>query len=521
MALQRQPGFTGLKYGRVSSMDARAIGKLTDSNHLESLTHGGAPADYDKKIISLYSQSSLYSNDFLNMLQKSTPFYITGNTDSWKWGIEVPYQFTKIVDVPASTYAQDFVGIDGKEFSFVLDYKVSKNEMIKLGHKVFGPSIYITTDPVPHGRGWLTNATLLSGNPTTDYVDKKWLQAGVEIIRDFGGIIGEFDQDLVGLDKMGSKIELFDTVGSANGREHTITGWADARTLRDSKGQPLDLLMFVENRRNELPVTKQSVRWEPLIESQLRIKMLQDKVNRMFWSDPGVARTNGGKGELKKVSAGIIPRMRKSGNYIGYNRGEFSANLLRTAFGDLFYRRVAVRDRHVKLYTNEAGLDVFQQAVKEDALNSGITFVANVDAVASGKVNSDSAQNNLTYSWAFNSMYSRESGLIEVSHLQELDLPQTSSEFGQNKKSTPIFLVFDLSESTGGSQNIREVRLEGKPNMTWGYIDGRTHHLGFAASQGHSAGQKLDGYTLFFDDRYDVFIEDMSRMFLIEELPQY
>ncbi len=34
--------------------------------------HSTEPADYDKKIISLYTQSSLYSNDFLDMINKST-----------------------------------------------------------------------------------------------------------------------------------------------------------------------------------------------------------------------------------------------------------------------------------------------------------------------------------------------------------------------------------------------------------------------------------------------------------------
>jgi hypothetical protein len=46
-----------------------------------------------------------------------------------------------------------------------------------------------------------------------------------------------------------------------------------------------------------------------------------------------------------------------------------SANLVRSVFGDLFYRRVDVKDRRVKMYTNEAGFDVFQQALKNDALN--------------------------------------------------------------------------------------------------------------------------------------------------------
>ena len=68
MALQTIPGFTGLTYARMSSMDGRAIGKLTDSNHLESLQHDQSPTPYDKKVIDIYTQSSLFANDFLSVM---------------------------------------------------------------------------------------------------------------------------------------------------------------------------------------------------------------------------------------------------------------------------------------------------------------------------------------------------------------------------------------------------------------------------------------------------------------------
>ena len=104
--------------------------------------------------------------------------------------------------------------------------------------------------------------------------------------------------------------------------------------------------------------------------------MLELKVKKMIWGKPGTVKTNGSKQEVKRTSAGLYHRMRNHGNHSQYNRGEFSANFLRGIFGDLFYRRVDVKDRKVKLYTNEAGMDVFQQALKADALNSGLTFMA-------------------------------------------------------------------------------------------------------------------------------------------------
>jgi hypothetical protein len=514
MALQTIPGFTGFSYARIASMDKRAIGKLTDTNHLESF-HTTDPADYDKKIISIYTQSSLYSNDFLTMIDKSTPFYIDTNSDAWKWDIEVPYKFPKIIEIPTSTLNLTTPGIDGQEFQFIMDSAEFTQNMIITPHKIYGQQFLVTRDPQPANRGSLYTCTLISPNPKTDFVNMVFLQAGIEYSL-VSQSIGEFDEDLPGLPRMAEKITMFESLGSAVGYKHTITGWADDRMLRNSNGAPLDLMVYINGKRNEKPVTKHDIRWEPFIEFWMRKAMLDLKVQKMIWGKPGSAKTRGAKQEVKKVSAGVYYRMRNNGNLVQYNRGEFSTNILRAVFGDLFYRRVDVKDRRVKIYTNEAGFDVFDQALKDDALNSGLTIVADTRFI-------QGSEQKLTLNYAFSSMVTRETGRIELVHLKELDLPQNNLEFGQNKKSTPLFLVFDVSPEGDGSlrNNIREVRMKGRPSMTWGYIDGRRHHLGAMRSQGHSAANMFDGYTIFMDDRYDVFIEDLSRCVVIEEVPQF
>ena len=517
MAIQTIPGLTGFTYARVASMDKRAIGKLTDANHLESL-HSSEPADYDKKIISLYTQSSLYSNDFLDMINKCTPYYIDNNSDSWKWDVQIPYKFPVILDIPTSTAALTKPGIDGQEFSLVLNTnEFSKNSVISVGTRQYGPRLFVIKDPVPWNNGFLYTFTLVTENPTVDFLHERFLKVGIELEL-IDGVIGEFDQDLLGLPRLGEKLTMFESLGSAYGFEHKITEWADDKMLRDASGAALDILVYLPQRRNQMPLTRNDVKWEPFIEFMMRKAMIELKVKRMIWSMPGTVKTAGSKQEVKRVSAGVYHRMRSNGNLVQYNRGEFSANLIRSVFGDLFYRRVDVKDRRVKMYTNEAGFDVFQQALKEDALNSGLSFVADSgDRFMQGK------GQNITYNFAFDSMITRETGKVELIHLKELDLPQTNLEFGQNKKSTPVFMVFDVSPTGDGSMtnNIREVRMKGSPSMTWGYIDGTRHHLGFAKSQGMSSANKFPGYEMWMKDRCDVFIEDLSRTVLIEEIPQF
>ena len=146
-----------------------------------------------------------------------------------------------------------------------------------------------------------------------------------------------------------------------------------------------------------------------------------------------------------------------NGNTVYYNRGEFNIQLLRDVFGDLFYRRVDIKDRRVKIYTNEAGFEIFKKANKEDLLNSGLTVIADNRFIqGSGQ--------NMTVSYAFDSVITSDTGRIDLVHLRQLDLPNTNLEQGQNKKSTPIFMVFDVSPTgDGGLQNnIRQVRMKSR-----------------------------------------------------------
>jgi hypothetical protein len=520
---QIAPGFTGIKVGRVSSLDKRTIGTFTDQNKLNSLFRGNQPQQYDKKIISLYTQSSLQSNDFLRMLEASNPFYLDGSSDSFTYKIVKPYQAPKIISVPDTTLSQQYIGVDGKEFEVVLDIQLGANKIFAVGHRWFGQQFYVKNGGVPYNKGWLHKVTLVTDTPSVAFVDRSMLQPGIEI--DLGdSSIGEFDEKLPGLPKLADTIQMYETLGSGFGVSHSITSWADDYRIPqtggyDRDGNVRDIIYYREYRNGQPQPMKES-KWEPYIERLMREDMLKQRTWRQFFAKPSKSiRSAGDKQELKIRSAGILDRIRRSGNYVPIYKGQFSVGLVRTVFGDLFYRRVSMGKRKVVLYTNEQGFAEFQQVIKQDATNSGLVFnVGDNDKFVSG------SGQNLSLNFAFNSFVSMETGEVRVVHLTELDLPQTNVEFTQDKRSTPIYIVFDVTPSgsnNGFGGNIRPVKYKDRPNIEWSYINGRRHHLGAYASQGHDAANQFPGYIIQMEAREDIFIEDLSRCVLIEELPQY
>lgn len=516
MALTNIPGFTGYQAKRISSLDQRAIGKFTDTNALYSM-HKMAPSEYDRKIITLYTQTALYSNDFLQMINQSTPYMPDNEYFSWKIG--VPYRFPTIIEIPISTSTQLTPGIDGLDFEIVLDRKAFFIHNTITSDNRYGPQFYITDDPTPYNKGWKYKCTLVTQSPLTDYVDSSWLQVGLNM-QLVGAMIGEFDQELPGLPDQAQDITLYDTVSSGIGAQHKISKWATQLGQKDSKGQPLDMMVFAATRLNEMGKAEViGTSWQSYIEVLIRKYMLDMKVHSFIWSKPGTSKSQRDRQEVKKSIEGLYWKMRNHGNYITYNRGQFNLNLMRSVFGDLFYRRVDIAERKVKVYTNEAGMEVFNTSLKKDALGNGLVFnVGDNDKFVSG------SGQNLKLNFNFSSVWTLDTGTIELVHLKELDQPQTNTEFGQNKKSTPIYIVFDISPEGDGTpkNNVREVRLAGNPSMTWGFINGRTPwNGGHAASQGMISSSMDPATQIWMEDRCDIFVEDLSRMVLIEEKPQY
>ena len=105
------------------------------------------------------------------MINKSTPYYIDNNSDAWKWQVAVPYKFPKIIDVP--NFTADIldntgkVGIDGQEFQLVLDTnEFSKNAIVSVGTRQYGPRFYVIKDPLPWNMGYLYSFCLLYTSPS-------------------------------------------------------------------------------------------------------------------------------------------------------------------------------------------------------------------------------------------------------------------------------------------------------------------------------------------------------------------
>jgi len=515
MSVITLPGVNGTIVANTTSSRylKNGVGKLTAESHLSTFWKTN-PMEYDK-LINFYIQQELYSDDLDKIITQSTPFYIEGTNDSFTYDINKRVQYPKIIQNLALTTAKP--GIDGQSFDLVLDKKVfTIGDLVTSNKREQNHQLQVVSEGKEYGGGFLYSFRLQTDTPATDFVPQKWLQVNTEYFK-VGNMMGEFGTQYSGLSQINDKLKVMQTLGEEYGVEHRITDWADSRTLKapcDSYGNPMDLTYFATGDPLNGKVNIKTMKWLPTIEIMARAEMKRMRTNKLLWQRAGTYKDE--NGNIVNCGSGLWQQLNK-GHVHSYNRGEFSIQMLRNIFGDLFYRRTPMAMRNVLIYSNEAGFNVFNEAAKRDAHSNGLMIVPNESngiLTGSGK--------SLTMSYIFDSVVTRETGKIQLKHLMELDSPQTNTEFGQGKLSPPIFLVFDLSTMSTGemANNIREVRSKSRPSMRWGYIDGAVSHLGFAASQNMQSANKNPWYELWMKDRTGIFVEDVTRTVIIYEIPQ-
>ena len=510
MSLKVLPGTVGYVASTVSSKDKKAIAKLTQANHIYSLTQGYT-TPYDKTIIDIWSKTTPgESGGFIEMVNNASVFEV--NSDTFHYNLEIEKEPPAILEIPETTKAKILEGLYASDtFDVIFDSDYFTGEDIISSNYMYRDKYQVVSYGGVYGDGWLYTLKL-TGETVNDstLVDTRDLVVGRKFEK-IDYVHGEHDQELSGLGYMKDKIRLYNSIPADYGVEHTITTWADRQVLKDANGNPLDIVIYDQYKvDNKGKAIKTGSRWEPVVDQLIRREMMKIKKNRYLYGTGGEVTTGNRGQERKKVVEGLIPQLRRHSNHVTFPRGEFSLNLLREAIGAMFRGKVSFEDRRVQLFTNEAGIKAFRQANKEDLQNSGFTVIADNRFI-------EGSHQDMVVNYGFSEAITMETGRISVKHLADLDKESINPEDRDNER--PIFIIFELGTDSDKVTNIRQVRWEGESSYTFGYVQGTRSPFGFAASKGMQSANMFNGYKLWQKDHGGLFIEDFSKTMIIEEEP--
>ena len=480
------------------------LGKLTDKNFVETMLRT-KPDQYDKMMIRLFTDTKLYSNDLIDLVMKSgKPFMVNDPNGVFTYKIKKRAELPKVIVNLASAIAKP--GIDGQEFEIVFDKNVFVvNDIITAHRYEQETQIQIVNEGEKYQNGFKFRARAI-GASGSDFVNQRFLQVGTEYFK-IGNILGEYTTSFSSLGMFDGNLEVMADVLQQYGVEHTITDWADATKLgvqTDASGNPLDITYYSVTDPMAMGEKTKIVGWEPTVSRLLRMEMMRMKANTLMWGRQGNAKDE--KGRPTRAKQGLWQQLHL-GNVIYYDRGQFSLNLIRAAVGDLFYNRVLIKDRSVKIYTNRSGMELAATAIRKDF--NGQNFMVDAGKFMDGK---DRLKQG--YAFQFDHFMTTETGPVEFVELEQLNEHATFLELGPNKKTPPIFIILDISGQDDAG--IREVKLSTRPNMYYQYIPGS---VGFGAQQTVVASK--DPYsTYMMKDFAGIFLEDPTKSVIIKEFPR-
>jgi hypothetical protein len=478
-----------------------ALGKFTEKNFVETMLRT-KPDQYDKMMLRLFTDTQLYSNDLLDTVMKSEkPFMVNDPNGIFTYKIKKRAELPKLIVGLSSAQ-----GADGAEFELVFDKSgFSVNDIITAHRYEQETQVQITSEAERYQNGFKYKCRAV-GSSATDTVDATYLSVGTEYFK-VGNVLGEYSTSFSGLGLFDGNLEVMADVLNQYGVEHTITDWADATKLgmpTDATGNPMDLTYYSVTDPTATTEKTKIVGWEPTVSRLLRMEMMRMKANMLMWGRQGNSVDE--KGRPTRLKSGLWQQLHL-GNVMYYDKGQFSLNLIRSAIGDLFYNRVAVAERRVKIYTNRAGMELASTAIRKDF--NGQNFTVQADKFMDGK---DRLKQG--YAFQFDHFMTTETGPVEFVELEQLNMHATFLELGPNKKTPPIFIILDLSGQEGAG--IREVKLSTRPNMQYHYVPGTT---GFGQSQTVVASK--DPYSTYvMKDFAGIFLEDPTKTVIIKEFPR-
>lgn len=489
-----------------SYLSKNKLGKLTDMNMVENILRM-RPAQYDKAMLRLFTDTKLFSNDFLDLITSGAkPFMVDDPEGTFTYKIKKRAELPKIMVNLADTTAQP--GVDGSTFELVFDKNAFVvNDIITAHRYEQDVQIQIASDFEPYQEFFKYTCRAI-GKYATDFVSQKYLVEGTEYFK-VGSLAGEWTTQYSSLGLFDGHLEVMANVLQKYGVEHSITEWADARKMgaeTDVNGNPLDLTFYsVADVDPENGKTKfQFKMWEPTITRLMRMEMMRMKANTFVWGREGSAVDE--KGRPMRAKPGLWQQLHL-GNVIYYEKGSFSLNLIRSAVGDLFYNRVRIGERRVKIYTNRAGMELASTAMRKDYNGQG--FITNGKDFLDGK---DRLKQG--YAFQFDHFMTVETGPVEFVELEQLNTYSTFLELGPNKKTPPIFIIMDISND--GGSNVREVKLSTRPSMNYHVIQGMAN---FGPSQ-TVVSSKNPWNTYVMEDYCGVFLEDPTRTVILKEYPR-
>ncbi len=505
-----------------------------DSYHLSNLLKSAEPTDLgpvdlwamaQKVEMPLYQMSSFGGKNIIP---------VDNARGEYKWQIPVTQDLPYITeDIESGNTTK---GIDGQSFKIKVNKRSFGHGDIITYDKYNGVEMYITADDIiPAGDGFIYTVQLVN-NDNAKFLDNKYLKVGTKVFRK-GSARGEYGERFSDLGNVGSGFrEFYNYVGGAEAHVHySISSRADLmmkggmkadgtvpvmelwRNFDKSVDPSISSLEDMASKMGKDYVKKayqsgQLTRtFLTTLEAAHLTKIANDIETYLMWGQGGRIKQDGP--DDIRLSVGLWKQLDNSYKRI-YNKGSFNLDLFKSEIFNFFNGKVEFQGpdpkRQLVVQTGLGGMKLVNEAIKREAINSGLVINASEVGAITGKgmdLNFGFAYTQYVIPFLANVKFVLNPAFDNV-HTNDIENPIIDGF----PLSSYNFIIFDITENT--NDNIFLLKLSWDNQLKWFYQNGTMDYMG--RTQGFQSSGNFNGYRVFMTQTMPaIWVKDPTKVLKI------
>ena len=511
-----------------------ATSSHVDSYHLSNLLKSAEPTDLgpvdlwamaQKVEMPLYQMSSFGGKNVIS---------VDNARGEYKWQIPVTQDLPYVIEDVESANATK--GIDGQSFKIKINKRSFGHGDIITYDKYNGVEMYITADDIiPAGDGFIYTVQLVN-NDNAKYLDNKYLKVGTKVFRK-GSARGEYGERFSDIGNVNAGFrEFYNYVGGAEAHVHySVSSRADLmlkgglkadgtvpvvelwRNFDKSTDPSITNLEDMANKMGKDYVKKayqsgQLTRtFLTAMEAAHLTKIANDIETYLMWGQGGKVKQDGP--DDIRLSVGLWKQLDNSYKRI-YNKGSFNLDLFKSEIFNFFKGKVEFQGpdpkRSLVVQTGLGGMKLVNEAIKREAINSGLVINASEVGAITGKgmdLNFGFAYTQYVIPFLANVKFVLNPAFDNI-HTNDIENPIIDGF----PLSSYNFIIFDVTENT--NDNIYLLKLSWDNQLKWFYQNGTMDYMG--RSQGFQSSGNFNGYRVFMTQTMPaIWVKDPTKVLKI------
>lgn len=508
-----------------------------DSYHLMNQLKTAEPMDLGPVDIWAMSQKVEMPLYQLSSFGGKNVIMVNNARGEYKWQTPVSQDLPYILeDLEPSNVTK---GLDGTSFKIKLSRREFGHGDIISYDKYNGAEMFVspTDDILPMGDGYIYTVSLVN-NDNYKFLDNKYLQNGTKIFRK-GSARGEYGERFSDITTRAGFREFYNFVGGAEAHVHySISSRADMmikngmnadgtvpvteiwRNFDKSLDPSISKIDDIIKNRG-IDYVKSAVKNGTLqktflttLEAAHLSKITTDIETYLMWGHGGRVKQDGP--DDIRLSVGLWKQLDSAFKRI-YNKNNFSLELFRSELYNFYAGRVEFQgpdpNRQLIVQTGMGGMRLVNEAIKQEAINSGLVIQAASNA-GIGAISGKSAM-DLNYGFAFTSYVIPFLANVKFVlnpafdniHTNDIENPIIDG----NPLSSYSFIIFDITDT--GNDNIFLLKLSWDNQLRWWYQNGTMDYMG---RQGFASTGQFNGYRVYMTQTMPaIWVKDPTKVLKI------